>query len=329
MSKSRLEWRVGVFVLIGLVLIAVLLLQFSKGLTFFRSTYDIYLEAPSVGGLKPKAGVLMSGVQVGTVSDIRLNPNGTNVTITLRIFRDYEIHKDARFVIDQSGFLGDQYVAIEPTTNAPGIFADRDKAEAERPFNLQEFTRSATGFISRVDETIKKLNDALANVTRILLNPTTLTNLSVMAANLRNVSDRALVTVENINAIVATNEPALSQSASNLVLFSKQLNEFAAQLNDLVATNSDDIGQVVRNVEATSDSLKVLMAELQSGKGLAGSLIQNEQLAARASEIANNLSITTSNLNRLGLWRILWQHKPPNTNPPPVAERLDSPKAAR
>ena len=31
MNKSRLEWKVGLFVFIGLVLLAVLLLQFSKG----------------------------------------------------------------------------------------------------------------------------------------------------------------------------------------------------------------------------------------------------------------------------------------------------------
>ena len=34
MDKSRLEWKVGLFVFIGLVLLAVLLMQFSKGNTF-------------------------------------------------------------------------------------------------------------------------------------------------------------------------------------------------------------------------------------------------------------------------------------------------------
>ncbi len=327
MSKSRLEWKVGLFVFIGLVLIAALLLQFSKGLTFFRPTYDIYLRSSNVGGLKTKAGVLMSGVQVGTVSDIQLAPDGRTVTITLRIFSNYVIRKDARFVIEQSGFLGDQYVAIEPAANKLPPFQNGDTANAEAPFNLQDFTRSAAGFISRVDETIKKLNDSLADVTRILLNPQTLTNLSVTAANLRDVSERAIVTVDNINATLATNAPALSDSASNLVVFSKQLNEFAAQLKDVVATNSDGVAQTVENVQASSESLKSLMEDLQTGKGLAGTLLKNPEMAARASEIASNLSITTSNLNRLGLWRMLWQHKPPKTNAPPP-QPLHSPKAA-
>src|SRR5690349_13865921 len=192
MSKSRLEWRVGLFVLIGLTLLAGLLVEFSKGVTFFRPTYVIYLEASNVGGLKPSASVLMSGVQVGTVSDIQLAPDGKSVTITLRLYKQYEIHKDAEFIIDQSGFLGDQFVAIQPTENKKEPFHDQDHAEAQAPFNLQEFTRSATGFILRIDETVKKLDDALSNVTRLALNPETLTNLSMAVSNLRAFSERAL-----------------------------------------------------------------------------------------------------------------------------------------
>src|SRR5438270_13719420 len=99
----------------------------------------------------------MSGVQIGSVSDIELNPQGTNVTITLRIYSQYTIHKDARIVIEQSGFLGDQYVAIVPTTNADGTWAPNDHPAAEEPFNLQEVARSAAGFLQRIDETAKKL----------------------------------------------------------------------------------------------------------------------------------------------------------------------------
>src|SRR2546426_3335593 len=117
MTKPHLESKVGLFVFIGLVLLAVLLLQFSKGTTFFRPTYKLLLRAGDVGGLKTRASVLMAGVQVGSVADIKLGPQGTNVTITLKIYSQYEIHKDARFLIEQSGFLGDKYVAIMPTKN--------------------------------------------------------------------------------------------------------------------------------------------------------------------------------------------------------------------
>jgi phospholipid/cholesterol/gamma-HCH transport system substrate-binding protein len=333
MSKSRLEWKVGLFVFIGLVLLGALAIEFSKGLTLLKPTYDIYLRAPNVGGgLKVKASVLMSGVQVGTVSDIRLAPDGRSVVIVLRIFKPYVIHSDARFAIEQSGFLGDQYVSIIPTENRKPPFQNGAIAEAEAPFNLQEFTRIATGFITRIDETVKNLNDALKDVTRILLNPQTLTNLSVTAANLRTASERALGAIDGINAAIATNGPSLTISASNLVFFTQQLNDFATELRSVVDTNSDGITRTVKNVESSSESLKALMSDLQAGKGLAGNLLKDQQLANKASEIANNLSITTSNLNRLGLWKMLWQHKPPKTSEAaktsePASRPLESPKA--
>lgn len=326
MSKARFEWKVGLFVLIGLALLAGLMLQFSKGLTFFRPTYDIYLQAPNVAGLKKNAGVLMSGVQVGMVSDIQLAPGGRTVTITLRIYKNFTIHRDARFVIEQAGFLGDQYVGIVPTDNKKPPFEHGDKAEAEAPFNLQEFTRSASGFISRVDETIKKLNDALADVSRMLLNPETLTNLSVTAQNLREFSERAITTMDDIRMAVVTNSPALSVSSSNLVVFSEQLNHLARDFRSLVATNREDITDAVKNIESSSESLKAVMSDLQAGKGLAGNLLKDEHMAVKMSQIADNLSITTSNLNRLGLWRMMWQQKPPKTNSEP-AKPLPSPKA--
>ena len=97
MSQSRLQLKVGVFVFFCLILVAALLIQFSKGLTLFRQTYDIILKTANVGGLRPRASVLMSGVQVGTVSDIQLSPQGTNVAIVLKIYSQYVIRSDARF----------------------------------------------------------------------------------------------------------------------------------------------------------------------------------------------------------------------------------------
>jgi ABC-type transporter Mla subunit MlaD len=327
MNKSRLEWKVGLFVFIGLALLATLLLQFSKGASLFRSTYDIRLHASGVGGLKPSAQVLMSGVQVGTVSDMQLAQDGKSVTLILRIYRQYEIYKDARFVIEQSGFLGDQYVAIVPTNNQGPKFAAGGDANAETPFDLQEVARSAAGLLQHIDSTATNLNDALGEARRTILSGRALTNLSVTFDNLQRVSERSLAVVGNVEALVGTNRPALTASVSNLLVFSERINESAVALRELLATNSPEIGAAVSNLESSTETVKRLLDGVQEGKGLAGKLLENEQIAANLSQIVSNLSITTSNLNRLGLWSILWQHKPGRNNEPPVGPRpLTTPK---
>lgn len=329
MSKGRLELKVGIFVFIGLVVLGALLLQFSKGTSFFRPSYTLFLKAENVGGLKIRSSVLMAGVQVGTVSDIRLGPQGTNVTIELKLYKEYQIHQDARFVIEQSGFLGDQYVAIMPTQNKGGIFVNNDEAQTEAPFNMQEVARAAGGFLKRIDETARRLNDAINDVRRLVLNEQTLTNLSISVGNLRVVSERALGTIADLDALLTTNGPSFSLSGSNLVFFSQQLNGFAEGLSGVLRTNAPDINSAVKNIESSTVTLKTVMEELQAGKGLAGNLLKNEELARSVSQIATNLSITTSNLNRLGLWGVLWQKKPHRQpSGPPTHERLEAPKAS-
>jgi phospholipid/cholesterol/gamma-HCH transport system substrate-binding protein len=324
-NKRRFEWKVGLFVFIGLVVLGVLLLQFSKGTALFRPTYNLYLTAKNVGGLKVRASVLMAGVQIGTVSDIRLNPSGTNVTITLRLYRPYGIHKDARFLIEQSGFLGDQFVAVMPVNNEGPVFVPDEHAQAQEPFNLQEVARSASGFIQRIDETAQRINDAIGDVRRLVLNEQTLTNLSTTVGTMRVASERALLAVDHVNTLLDTNGPSVAAAVSNLVFFSEQINQFGDKFGDVLSTNSTEITVAVKNIESSTVVLKSLLTDLQSGKGLAGKVLRNEELAMDFQRITDNLTITTSNLNRLGLWGILWSHKPPRTNAP-AEKTLEAPK---
>lgn len=319
MEKSRLELKVGLFVFIGLVLLALLMVQFSKGTSLFRGTYTLKLHASNIGGLKPKAGVLLAGVRVGSVSDVKLDRSGTNVTILLDIYKDYTIYHDARFEIEQAGFLGDQYVSIIPTTNSPPVLKDGDSVTCQPPFNLQEAARGAAGFIRRIDETAKKLDASVADLRAQVLNARTLAQFSMSITNLKRFTKQALATVQNINTIITTNGAQVGTAVSNTVLFSTDLIQLSDQAKAVLATNSANINQATRNIADSSAILKQLAANLQSGQGLAGAMLQSPELATNVEAIAANLAVTSSNLNRHGLWGILWSHKPPKpriTNAP-------------
>ena len=317
MSQSRLETKVGLFVLIGLLLLATLLIYFSKGVTRFARTYDLYLQTTDVGGIKQGASVLMSGYPIGNVTKLMLSTNGDKVTLLLKIKQEHRIRTNAVFVLEQSGFLGDQFVAVYPGTNHMATFLEPGaQITCPPPFNLQQTARDASGFIKRIDETARTLNATIADVRHQLLNEQTLTNLAVAAKRMRDLSDRALVTVEDIQSVVATNRPVINSSVSNLAVFSEQLNGLATSLDQVVATNSTHIAAAVKNVESSSEMLQDVMEDVRAGKGTVGRLVADEQMAANVADIAENLSITSSNLNRLGLWGILWKRKEPRTAEP-------------
>jgi len=314
MEKSRLETKVGLFVFVGLALLAMLLIWFSKGTSVFRGTYELRLHAVNVGGLKQRASVLLAGVQVGAVSDIQLAEDGKSVTIFLKIYKDCKIYHDARFVIEQSGFLGDQFVAIFPTSNAPPVLQDGADVNCQEPFNLQEVARSASGFLQRIEDTAQKLDASITDLRRVVLNKETLTNFTVAVDNMRSFSEQAMDTLNNINVLIDTNGTRVNVAVSNVLFFSQELVRLAGATENVVTNNGADISAAVKNIEASTATLKKLADDLQSGKGLAGTMLQNEPLATNMQVIAYNFAVASSNLNRLGLWKFLWHHEPVPTN---------------
>jgi phospholipid/cholesterol/gamma-HCH transport system substrate-binding protein len=307
MEKSRLESKVGLFVFIGLVLLALMLIQFSKGTSLFRGTYTLELHASNVGGLKERSGVFLAGVPVGSVQNIHLEPSGTNVTIRLQIYKQFPIYHDDRFVIEASGFLGDQYVSVVPTSNTPPVLVNGDDVYCEPPFNLQEVARGAAGFVQRLDETAKKLDASISDLRAQVLNAQVLGNFGSTMTNVRVFTEQAVDTIRDVDRIIGTNGAQVDAAVSNFVLFSSQLNQLGIQASNLLTTNGVNLTAATKNIEN-------LTAEAQSGKGLAGTLLSNSDVATNVQMLAANLSIASSNLNRFGLWHFLWAHPPPRTN---------------
>ncbi len=316
MSDSKaVETKVGFFVLFCLIILAVLLIQFSKGASVLDSGYEIILNTANVGGLRAQSTVLMSGVKVGTVTKAVLSEQGTNVAIHLLIQKGQIIRDDAVFKIEQSGFLGDQYVAVYPVKSLGTILKPGSEIHAEEPFNFQEVAASAGTLIKRMDETLKKLNDAVDDIRHTALSEKTLTNFSESVNNLNRVTASALNTVERINLLVRTNEAPASLAVSNLVLFSSQLNTIGSRAQGILDGNSQQIGSTISNLQTSSVMITNLLADIQSGKGLAGALIENRAMAQDISLITSNLAVTTGNLNRYGAWRwLFYKPKSADTN---------------
>ncbi len=319
---KRLEFKVGIFVAIGLALIAALMLIFSHGLSFSKPTYTLKMKSETVGGLKLQAPVLLAGVQIGAVKDISLAPDGKAVILTLKIDRSIQIHNDAKFAIDALGFLGDQFVAIRPQANQGALLQNGDTINGEPPFDLQEVARASLGFIHRLDETAQRLNSAIKRIDEVVLAQTNLTSLSQTIQNFQHVSESAINTVEQIGTMFKTNEAGISTSVSNLVQFSSDLNNLSDQLAETLNTNRTTVTVAINNLQAATRQMTNLLDGIEKGQGLAGALLKDQQLktdlsdtVASARELAFNLNVLSSNINNKGLWRVLWKPKTPPPKP--------------
>ena len=313
MSERRTQIKVGLFVLIGIVLMAGLLLAFSRAKRWATGHYGLDLVTSNAGGIIEQSPVLMAGVPIGFVQDVELGAAGTNVTLHIRIDRRFPVRSDAVFTIDSSGFLGDQFVSIRPTENVGRVLQEGDRVVCAEPFNLQETARAAAGFITRIDATAARLNQAIARVDELVLNEETLTNLSATVRNFRTASERAIALVDDAGGLIATNRAPVGEVLTNLVAFSANLNTLTESLGGVIQTNGAVLHSALANVEETTVSLSASVKALEGTEGMVGSLLNDPAMKARTEEVLANLATLSSNLNRYGLL-----YKPKVARPQPL-----------
>jgi phospholipid/cholesterol/gamma-HCH transport system substrate-binding protein len=305
--------KVGLFVLAGIVVLAAMVAIFSKSGSLFTQAYELRLRANNVSGLKPGSAVLMSGVPVGAVQRAEFAPDGKGVIITVRIERKNTIHADARFVIEQIGLLGDQYVAIYPEANQGPVLQPGDTVPVREPFNFQETVHSATELVGDLKESTKAVNTLIARIDRTVLSEASLSNATVAVANFRLLSQRVLTMVEGVNQLVETNSRPIFLSVSNLVLFSQEMDLLASELQQVVATNKVELAQGIRSLDATARVLEKLTRSVEQGQGLAGALVQDNALKESFVQMVQNLQTVSSNISYHGL---LYKPRHPKTNAP-------------
>ena len=108
MKRSILEFWVGLFVLIGIAALAFLSFRVAGGGNFgggSGQTYTVYANFTDIGGLKVKAPIKASGVLVGRVQNIALDPATYQAKVTLQLDKQYTFSSDVSAQILTSGLL--------------------------------------------------------------------------------------------------------------------------------------------------------------------------------------------------------------------------------
>ncbi len=115
MKRSFLELWVGLFVLAGIVAIAVLSFRVGgSGIFENDRDYTVYANFDNVGSLSVKAPVTIAGVNVGRVSGISVDQDSFNARVALSISENFDsIPVDTSARILTAGLLGAQYIGLE------------------------------------------------------------------------------------------------------------------------------------------------------------------------------------------------------------------------
>jgi phospholipid/cholesterol/gamma-HCH transport system substrate-binding protein len=125
MRNTRwVEVSVGFFMM--LVVLSLVVLAFRVSGTKFSGASDMYALAAdfdNIGGLKKRAEVSMSGVSIGYVDSIKLDPKSFRAVVTMEIDNSFQVPVDSSANIYTHGLLGSNYIAIVPGFESQNIKA--------------------------------------------------------------------------------------------------------------------------------------------------------------------------------------------------------------
>ncbi len=137
-AMGKLEFRVGLFVLIPIVVVAVFILL-NLGYSLFTSTMDVYVKVNSITSLKKGTPVQIKGYQLGRVVEIRpIYKPALHFLAKLRIRRDVELYEDCSAVITNLNVIGDPVVELRNPEKKGAFLREGDVIEGIESGSIEE-----------------------------------------------------------------------------------------------------------------------------------------------------------------------------------------------
>lgn len=113
MKKYTNEFKVGLFVIF--CILGLLYLTYSTGkLNVKKPGYNIYAVFNDVAGLNKKAPVMLNGLEVGKVEDIKVSYDNDKTQVVLKLWleRSAKVRENPVVSIKTMGLMGEKFIQI-------------------------------------------------------------------------------------------------------------------------------------------------------------------------------------------------------------------------
>ena len=286
------EIKIGIFAVVVL-LASWAGIRFLSGLDVFSRTRTYYVNYTEVSGIAQASPVMILGVKVGSVTEIKLDPTkAEGVELTLEVSRDYNLPVDSKAKLFSDGLMGGKAVAIEYGT-ASEFLKSGDHITAAYDKGLMDIAGAELeGLTVKIGEALAKLTTTLDGVNGIL---------DDNRGNIKGV-------MSNLDSVTGTMSDVLTGKKQDLVSVVDNLTAFA----DALGRNSAKIDSVMMNVNTITDQfattnvaeslqqtivkLNQTLDKLNNADGTVGKLMNDKVLYDNLSAASANLSTLLADL---------------------------------
>lgn len=205
MNKEKFKIKLGLFVLIGIFLFAITIFIIGKQKSLFDPVFKITTTFYNVSGLQVGNNVRFSGINVGTVDNIRII-NDSTVRVDMYIKKDVQkfIKSDSEVNIGSEGIIGDKLIIITQGSSDANVVKSGEELYSTEPVETDAIISSLEVTALNVEvlsgelaSFMKSINSGEGTFGRLFKDTTMAEDLSKTMSNLKT-SSKALE--ENMNA---------------------------------------------------------------------------------------------------------------------------------
>ena len=136
MEKTKLEFIVGVFVLVGIVCLGYLSIKLGKLELIGGNVYEVVAQFNTASGLKAGSSVEIAGVEVGRIRAITLQDD--RAAVVLAVDNHVKLYTDTIASIKTRGIIGEKFLALSPGGGGDPLKAGDTIRDTESGLDLEE-----------------------------------------------------------------------------------------------------------------------------------------------------------------------------------------------
>jgi len=305
LRKEKTEIYVGLFVLIGLLIMGTLIVQFGRFSDRLREKYEITLLFPDGGDISDGSPVRLGGAKVGVVSgEPTLNADSTGVIIGLEIYDGTMIHAKSRFSIATSGLMGDSFIRIVSPSQPSGKYLEAGAiVDGSAGSSLSDFTEQGGELIDDLSAAVVDIREAVVSldasfkkIEQDILSEQNIANLSDTLADFKSTGDNIKVASEKF--IPAVDEAAEAMAEAKVAVAEIKTAVAAATRTFDTATGIvekaepavEDFGPAIDDLRKAIAGINQAVDGITSGDGAAAALISDGELRKDLKDLISNLN---------------------------------------